>query len=192
MKELISTYRCVTGVFNDPKNLFSFLELSKTLNFRVIDVFSPYCLPGLINYLPARGKKYSLAGFASGIAGLAFSLFLVIYIFNKPVLQFGSGSGLKLAYIVPILFLFILFFAAIILTAFFTVDNHLLPGQISYIPDFPAGEDQFIVIIQSSMNTVEIKKIFENHFAIRITENEYQVLNYSIPIPLKTRRWEKH
>jgi hypothetical protein len=192
MKELFSKYNCITGIFSNLNQLIDFLEECKKNEHRILDIIVPLNYPELSGYLPSRDRKYGLVAFISGIVGLFISLSFIIYFFKIPLLQYGGNIVFKFAYIVPILFLFTVFFASLGLMLYLMITSHLLPGQVSYIPDYLQGMDQFIVIVYAGNEKDRIKKIMESCNAIHITEKEQIVLNYNIPVPLKIVKWKKH
>jgi hypothetical protein len=128
------TKQFALGIFDDEDVLLHAVENVRAAGVKIYDVFSPYPVHGIDDALGIERSRLPIAAFFFGMTGLAFALWMQIYMlgFDWPMI-IGGKPHIGLPAFVPVAFE---------LTVFFTC-RFKVP-----VMDVRATDDKFVMAIE--------------------------------------------
>ena len=143
------TKQFALGIFEDEDVLLHAVENVRAAGVKVYDVFSPYPVHGIDDALGIERSRLPIAAFFYGMTGLAFALWLQIYMLGVdwPMI-IGGKPHIALPAFVPVSFELTVFFTChgMALT-FFTITS-LYPRWKTPVMDVRATDDKFVLAIE--------------------------------------------
>ena len=143
------TKQFALGIFEDEDVLLHAVENVRAAGVKIHDVFSPYPVHGIDDALGIERSRLPIAAFFFGMTGLAFALWMQIYMlgFDWPMI-IGGKPHIALPAFVPVAFELTVFFTChgMALT-FFTITG-LYPRFKVPVMDVRATDDKFVMAIE--------------------------------------------
>ena len=143
------TKQFALGIFEDEDVLLQAVENVRAAGVKIYDVFSPYPVHGIDDALGIERSRLPIAAFFFGMAGLAFALWMQIYMlgFDWPMI-IGGKPQIGLPAFVPVAFELTVFFTCHgMAITFFTITS-LYPRWKTPVMDVRATDDKFVMAIE--------------------------------------------
>lgn len=157
-----NTKRYAIGIFDDEDILLHAVENIRAAGVKIHDVFSPYPVHGIDDALGIERSRLPIAAFFFGCVGLAFALWMQIYMlgFDWPMI-IGGKPHIALPSFIPVAFeLTVLFTAFGMMITFFTVCG-LYPKPKVAVMDLRATDDKFVMAIEMDQTSSQLPRLTE-------------------------------
>jgi hypothetical protein len=146
----------VVGCFDDEAVLFPAVKKTRSVGYKIHDVFTPMPIHGLDKAMGLRDTSLHTAGFIYGITGTATALSGIGWIFNVSwPLNFGGKSHLGLPAWIPITFELTVLFSAVGMVMTFCYLCQLAPFVKKHHFHLRATDDKFVMVIECTPKTNE-------------------------------------
>lgn len=156
------TKRYALGIFEDEDVLLHAVENLRAAGVKIFDVFSPYPVHGIDDALGIDRSRLPIAAFFFGMIGLAFALWMQIYMmgFDWPMIV-GGKPAISLPAFIPVAFELTVFFTChgMALT-FFTITG-LYPRFKVPVMDVRATDDKFVVAVEMDDRSSQLPRLTE-------------------------------
>ena len=156
------TKRYALGIFEDEDVLLHAVENLRAAGVKIFDVFSPYPVHGIDDALGIDRSRLPIAAFFFGMMGLAFALWMQIYMmgFDWPMIV-GGKPAISLPAFIPVAFELTVFFTChgMALT-FFTITG-LYPRFKVPVMDVRATDDKFVVAVEMDDRSSQLPRLTE-------------------------------
>ena len=172
----------IVGKFWDPEHLMHCLEEMHGKGVGIYDVFSPFPIHGIEQFMGIKRTRLTIAAFIYAILGLAFALILMAGVYRDwgadwfdgvltpwPM-NIGGKPSLAWVDFVPMGFeLTVLFCAHGMVLTFFIVSGYY-PGKSARLLDMRQTDDVFIIAIDGDRVTdaQKVKDIYASHGAFEV------------------------
>ncbi|WP_034256774.1 DUF3341 domain-containing protein [Adhaeribacter aquaticus] len=166
----------ILGVYDDEDVLLHAIDKIRAAGTKITTVFSPYPVHGIDDALGIERTKLPIAAFLYGCCGLAFALWMQIYMlgFDWPMI-IGGKPHIALPAFIPVSFeLTVLFTAHGMVITFFIISG-LYPRIKVPVMDVRSTDDKFIMAIEVQEGKTDIKKLdtlLRDNGAIEVNEKE--------------------
>src|SRR6476661_9883542 len=143
------TKRFALGIFDDEDVLLHAIENIRATGVKIYDVFSPYPVHGIDDALGIERSRLPIAAFFFGMTGLAFALWLQIYMlgFDWPMI-IGGKPHIALPAFIPVAFELTVFFTAHGMVLTFLIISGLYPKTNLQVMDPRSTDDKFVMAIE--------------------------------------------
>ena len=154
------TKQFALGIFDDEDVLLNAVENVRAAGVRIHDVFSPYPVHGIDDALGIERSRLPIAAFFFGMAGLAFSLWLQIYMlgFDWPMI-IGGKPQIALPAFVPVAFELTVFFTCHGMAITFFIISGLYPRLKVPVMDVRATDDKFVMAIELDETSSQLPRL---------------------------------
>jgi len=155
-----STRRFAIGIFEDEDVLLHAVENMRAAGVKIYDVFSPFPIHGIDDALGIERSRLPIAAFFFGCSGLAFALWMQIYMlgFDWPMI-IGGKPNIALPSFIPVTFeLTVLFTAFGMMITFFTISG-LYPKPKVNVLDARATDDKFVLAVELDEASSELPRL---------------------------------
>lgn len=146
--------RFALGIFEDEDVLLHAVENVREAGVKIYEVFSPFPIHGIDDALGIERSRLPIAAFFLGVTGLAFALWMQIYMlgFDYPM-NIGGKPHIALPAFIPVAFELTVFFTChgMVIT-FYTISN-LYPRWKTPVLDVRATDDKFVMAIEMNEKT---------------------------------------
>lgn len=156
------TKRYALGIFEDEDVLLHAVENVRAAGVKIYDVFSPYPVHGIDDALGIARSRLPIAAFFFGMTGLAFALWLQIYMlgFDWPMI-IGGKPHISLPAFIPVAFELTVFFTCHgMAITFFTITG-LYPRFKVPVMDVRATDDKFVMAIELDNRSSQLPRLTE-------------------------------
>lgn len=153
----------VTGVYEDEDVLLDAITQVKSSGIKIHEVYSPYPVHGIDDYLGYKRSKLPIAAFLFGVLGTTLALTMQYYMmaFDWPMIIGGKDYGAFPDFI-PVTFELTVLLASFGMVGVFMVSTNLKPWAQPRIFDLRITDDKHVMAIDIANNsTIELAKIEE-------------------------------
>ncbi|GAB2692411.1 membrane protein [Hymenobacter frigidus] len=154
------TKQFALGIFEDEDVLLHAVENVRAAGVKIHDVFSPYPVHGIDDALGIERSRLPIAAFFFGMTGLAFSLWLQIYMlgFDWPMI-IGGKPHISLPAFVPVSFELTVFFTCHGMAITFFIISGLYPRFKVPVMDVRATDDKFVMAIELDETSSQLPRL---------------------------------
>ncbi|MGI4739430.1 MAG: DUF3341 domain-containing protein [Janthinobacterium lividum] len=155
-----STKRFALGVFEDEDVLLHAVDKVRAAGVKIYEVFSPYPIHGIDDALGIERSRLPIAAFFYGMCGLAFALWMQIYMlgFDWPMI-IGGKPHIALPAFIPVSFELTVFFTCHGMVITFYTISKLYPRFKTPVLDVRSTDDKFIMAIELDENSSQMPKL---------------------------------
>ncbi|MEP0710403.1 DUF3341 domain-containing protein [Algoriphagus sp.] len=153
----------VTGVFEDEDVLLQAIKQVRSSGIKIHEVYSPYPVHGIDDYLGYKRSKLPIAAFLFGLLGTTLALTMQFYMmaFDWPMIIGGKDFGAFPDFI-PVTFELTVLLASFGMVGVFMVSTDLKPWAQPRIFDLRITDDKHVMAIDIANNSaIELAKIEE-------------------------------
>jgi len=153
----------VTGVYEDEDVLLDAITQVKSSGIKIHEVYSPYPVHGIDDYLGYKRSKLPIAAFLFGVLGTTLALTMQYYMmaFDWPMIIGGKDYGAFPDFI-PVMFELTVLLASFGMVGVFMVSTNLKPWAQPRIFDLRITDDKHVMAIDIANNSaIELAKIEE-------------------------------
>ncbi|MDR7130408.1 hypothetical protein J2X69_002758 [Algoriphagus sp. 4150] len=153
----------VTGVYEDEDVLLHAIKEVKSSGIKIHEVYSPYPVHGIDDYLGYKRSKLPIAAFLFGLLGTTLALTMQYYMmaFDWPMIIGGKDHGAFPDFI-PVTFELTVLLASFGMVGVFMVSTNLKPWAQPRIFDLRITDDKHVLAIDIANNSaIELAKIEE-------------------------------
>ena len=146
--------RFALGIFEDEDVLLHAIENIREAGVKIYEVFSPFPVHGIDEALGIERSRLPIAAFFLGMTGLAFSLWMQIYMlgFDWPMI-IGGKPHIALPAFIPVAFELTVFFTCHGMVITFYAISSLYPRWKTPVLDVRSTDDKFVVAIEMNEKT---------------------------------------
>ena len=154
------TKRFALGVFEDEDVLLHAVDNVRAAGVKIYEVFSPYPIHGIDDALGIERSRLPIAAFFYGMCGLAFALWMQIYMlgFDWPMI-IGGKPAIALPAFIPVSFELTVFFTCHGMVITFYTISKLYPRFKTPVLDVRSTDDKFIMAIELDENSSQMPKL---------------------------------
>jgi hypothetical protein len=153
----------VTGVYEDEDVLLQAITQVRSSGIKIHEVYSPYPVHGIDDYLGYKRSKLPIAAFLFGLLGTSLALTMQYYMmaFDWPMIIGGKDYGAFPDFI-PVTFELTVLLASFGMVGVFMVSTDLKPWAQPRIFDLRITDDKHVMAIDIANNSaIELAKIEE-------------------------------
>ena len=166
----------ILGVYDDEDVLLHAIEKIRSAGTKIYTVFSPYPVHGIDDALGIERSRLPIAAFIYGLTGLAFALWMQIYMlgFDWPMI-IGGKPHIGLPAFIPVSFELTVFFCAHGLVITFLIVCGLYPRMKVPVFDLRSTDDKFIMAIEVKAGVTDIQHVntlLRDNGAVEVNEKE--------------------
>ena len=171
-----STKRFALGVFDDEDTLLHAVDNVRAAGVKIYDVFSPYPVHGIDDALGIERSRLPIAAFFYGMCGLAFSLWMQIYMlgFDWPMI-IGGKPNIALPAFIPVSFELTVFFTCHGMVITFYTISKLYPRFKTPVLDVRSTDDKFVMAIlldEQSSQMPQLTQLLRENGASEVNQKE--------------------
>ena len=169
------TKRFALGIFEDEDVLLHAVENIRGAGVKIYEVFTPFPIHGMDDALGIERSRLPIAAFFYGMTGLAFALWMQIYMlgFDWPMI-IGGKPHIALPAFIPVSFELTVFFCCHGMVITFYTISGLYPRWRTPVLDVRSTDDKFVVAIElnekSDLNG--LTKLLRENGASEVNEKE--------------------
>jgi Protein of unknown function (DUF3341) len=172
----MTTKKYILGVYDDEDVLLHAIEKVRAAGTKIYTVFSPYPVHGIDDALGIERSRLPIAAFLYGLTGLAFALWMQIYMlgFDWPMI-IGGKPHIALPSFIPVSFELTVFFTGHGLVLTFLIVCGLYPRLKTHVFDLRSTDDKFIMAIEVKEGVTDLEKVdtlLRNNGAIEVNQKE--------------------
>lgn len=166
----------ILGVYEDEDVLLHAIEKIREAGTKITTVFSPYPIHGIDDVLGIERSRLPIAAFLYGCCGLAFALWMQIYMlgFDWPMI-IGGKPHIALPAFIPVSFEMTVLFTAHGMVITFLIVCGLYPRMKTPVFDVRSTDDKFIMAIEVKEGVTDLNKVstlLRDNGAIEVNEKE--------------------
>lgn len=153
----------VTGVYEDEDVLLQAITKIRSSGIKIHEVYSPYPVHGIDDYLGYKRSRLPIAAFLFGLLGTTLALTMQYYMmaFDWPMIIGGKDHGAFPDFI-PVTFELTVLLASFGMVGVFMVSTNLKPWAQPRIFDLRITDDKHVMAIDIANNSaIELAKIEE-------------------------------
>ena len=156
------TKRFALGIFEDEDVLLHAVDNVRAAGVKIYDVFSPYPVHGIDDALGIERSRLPIAAFFYGMCGLAFALWMQIYMlgFDWPMI-IGGKPHIALPAFIPVSFELTVFFTCHGMVITFYTISSLYPRFKTPVLDARSTDDKFVLAIELDETSSQLPKLTE-------------------------------
>ena len=154
------TKRFALGIFDDEDVLLHAIDNVRGAGVKIYDVFSPYPVHGIDDALGIERSRLPIAAFFYGMCGLAFALWMQIYMlgFDWPMI-IGGKPHIALPAFIPVTFELTVFFTCHGMVITFYTISKLYPRFKTPVLDVRSTDDKFVMAIELDENSSQLPQL---------------------------------
>ena len=148
------TKRFALGIFEDEDVLLHAVENVREAGVKIYEVFTPFPIHGIDDALGIERSRLPIAAFFYGLTGLAFALWMQIYMlgFDWPMI-IGGKPHIALPAFIPVSFELTVFFCCHGMVITFYTISKLYPRWKTPVLDVRSTDDKFVMAIELNEKT---------------------------------------
>ncbi|WPR74288.1 DUF3341 domain-containing protein [Algoriphagus sp. NG3] len=153
----------VTGVYEDEDVLLQAIKEVRSSGIKIHEVYSPYPVHGIDDYLGYKRSKLPIAAFLFGLLGTTLALTMQFYMmrFDWPMI-IGGKDFAAFPDFIPVTFELTVLLASFGMVGVFMVSTNLKPWAQPRIFDLRITDDKHVMAIDIANNSaVELARIEE-------------------------------
>jgi hypothetical protein len=165
-------------VYKNTRNLIQGVKILNKEKISIQQIYSPYPVHNIYKFIYNYKKNHlSEIAFISGLLGCVISSLLTWYTTNYDWIQ-NIGGKPSYSWIsnfpsfIPVIFEFIIFFAAHCMFIYYLISCKLYPGKININPDPRTTNDKFMIVIQYIQNK---KTLYQTLIKNGLYEIKYKI-----------------
>jgi len=171
-----STKRFALGIFDDEDTLLHAVDNVRAAGVKIYDVFSPYPIHGIDDALGIERSRLPIAAFFYGMCGLAFALWMQIYMlgFDWPMI-IGGKPNIALPAFIPVSFELTVFFTCHGMVITFYTISKLYPRFKTPVLDVRSTDDKFVMAIlldEQSSQMPQLTQLLRENGASEVNQKE--------------------
>ncbi len=154
----------LVGVFNNEDVLLSAIKKIRKEGVKSMEVYTPYPVHHLDEYLGHKYSRLSKAAFMFGATGTTLAITMQVFMlgFAWPM-DIGGKDHISPPAFVPVTFELTVLFAALGMVATFLLSNNLLPWRFKpFMFDPRSTDDKFVMAIEMDKNTSHTEDFITN------------------------------
>jgi hypothetical protein len=168
--------RFAVGIFEDEDVLLNAIDNIRAAGVKIYDVFSPYPVHGIDDALGIERSRLPIAAFFFGCCGLAFALWMQIYMlgFDWPMI-IGGKPNIALPSFIPVCFELTVFFTCHGMVITFYIISSLYPRFNTPVIDVRSTDDKFVVAVELDESSSQLSKLttlFRDNGASEVNHKE--------------------
>ncbi|RDC61554.1 DUF3341 domain-containing protein [Adhaeribacter pallidiroseus] len=168
----------ILGVFEDEEVLLHAIENIRCAGTKIYEVFSPFPVHGIDDVLGIKRSRLPIAAFLYGCGGLAFALWMQIYMmgFDWPMI-IGGKPHIALPSFIPVSFELTVFCTAHGMVITFLIVCGLYPRMKVPVLDVRSTDDKFVMAIEVKDGVTDINKVndlLRSNGAIEVNQKEVE------------------
>ena len=146
----------ILGVYDDEDVLLHAIEKVRAAGTKIYTVFSPYPVHGIDDALGIERSRLPIAAFIYGLTGLAFALWMQIYMlgFDWPMI-IGGKPHAALPPFIPVTFEFTVLLSALGMVATFLIVSDMKPYGKPRQFDVRSTDDKLVMAIDLDVNRAQ-------------------------------------
>jgi len=152
----MKTHNYIEIELDDQHKLISTLSLLKNKGIQIVDVFTPYSVKGIEEYLPIKKSYMGVAGLLSGLITLLLVLYFQVWVSSEayPLVYGAKPYRTWLSY-VPVLFESIVLFAVVAIVLVFLIEIRMSSKRKRDRFNLISTGNKFAIIIHDDENITE-------------------------------------
>jgi hypothetical protein len=171
-----STKRFALGIFDDEDTLLHAVDNVRAAGVKIYDVFTPYPIHGIDDALGIERSRLPIAAFFYGMCGLAFALWMQIYMlgFDWPMI-IGGKPNIALPAFIPVSFELTVFFTCHGMVITFYTISKLYPRFKTPVLDVRSTDDKFVMAIlldEQSSQMPQLTQLLRENGASEVNQKE--------------------
>jgi hypothetical protein len=169
----------VTGVYEDEDVLLHAIKEVRSSGIKIHEVYSPYPVHGIDDYLGYKRSKLPIAAFLFGILGTSLALTMQYYMmsFDWPMIIGGKDYGAFPDFI-PVTFELTVLLASFGMVGVFMVSTDLKPWAQPRIFDLRITDDKHVMAIDiannSALGLAKIEEILKSSGASEVNKKSFE------------------
>ncbi|RAI90198.1 DUF3341 domain-containing protein [Algoriphagus yeomjeoni] len=169
----------VTGVYEDEDVLLQAITKVRSSGIKIHEVYSPYPVHGIDDYLGYKRSKLPIAAFLFGLLGTTLALTMQFYMmkFDWPMIIGGKDYGAFPDFI-PVTFELTVLLASFGMVGVFMVSTNLKPWAQPRIFDLRITDDKHVMAIDiannSAMELAKIEEILKSSGASEVNKKSFE------------------
>jgi len=168
----------ILGVFEDEEVLLHAIENIRSAGTKIYEVFTPFPVHGIDDVLGIKRSRLPIAAFLYGCCGLAFALWMQIYMmgFDWPMIV-GGKPHIALPSFIPVSFELTVFCTAHGMVITFLIVCGLYPRLKVPVLDARSTDDKFVMAIEVKDGVTDINKVndlLRSNGAVEVNQKEVE------------------
>jgi hypothetical protein len=168
----------ILGVFEDEEVLLHAIENIRSAGTKIYEVFTPFPVHGIDDVLGIKRSRLPIAAFLYGCCGLAFALWMQIYMmgFDWPMI-IGGKPHIALPSFIPVSFELTVFCTAHGMVLTFLIVCGLYPRMKVPVLDVRSTDDKFVMAIEVKDGVTDINKVndlLRSNGAVEVNQKEVE------------------
>jgi len=169
----------VTGVYEDEDVLLHAIKQVRSSGIKIHEVYSPYPVHGIDDYLGYKRSKLPIAAFLFGLLGTSLALTMQFYMmrFDWPMI-IGGKDYAAFPDFIPVTFELTVLLAAFGMVGVFMVSTNLKPWAQPRIFDLRITDDKHVMAIDiannSAMELAKIEEILKSSGASEVNKKSFE------------------
>lgn len=169
----------ILGVYDDEDVLLHAIKDVRTSGVNIQEVYSPYPVHGIDDYLGYKRSRLPVAAFLFGMLGTCLALTMQYYmlVFDWPMIIGGKDFG-PLPDFIPVTFELTVLLASFGMVGVFMVSSNLKPWGQPRIFDLRITDDKHVMAIDiannSSMEVARIEEILKSSGATEVNKKSFE------------------
>jgi hypothetical protein len=169
----------VTGVYEDEDVLLHAIKQVRSSGIKIHEVYSPYPVHGIDDYLGYKRSKLPIAAFLFGLLGTTLALTMQYYMmaFDWPMIIGGKDFG-ALPDFIPVTFELTVLLASFGMVGVFMVSTDLKPWAQPRIFDLRITDDKHVMAIDiannSAMELAKIEEVLKSSGASEVNKKSFE------------------
>lgn len=166
----------ILGVFEDEEVLLHAIENIRAAGTKIYEVFTPFPVHGIDDVLGIKRSRLPIAAFLYGCCGLAFALWMQIYMmgYDWPMI-IGGKPHIALPAFIPVSFELTVFCTAHGMVITFLIVCGLYPRLKVPVLDVRSTDDKFVMAIEVKDGVTDINKVndlLRSNGAVEVNQKE--------------------
>jgi hypothetical protein len=168
----------ILGVFEDEEVLLHAIENIRAAGTKIYEVFTPFPIHGIDDVLGIKRSRLPIAAFLYGCCGLAFALWMQIYMmgYDWPMI-IGGKPHVALPAFIPVSFELTVFCTAHGMVITFLIVCGLYPRMKVPVLDVRSTDDKFVMAIEVKDGVTDINKVndlLRSNGAVEVNQKEVE------------------
>ncbi|QNF33464.1 DUF3341 domain-containing protein [Adhaeribacter swui] len=168
----------ILGVFEDEEVLLHAIENIRAAGTKIYEVFTPFPVHGIDDVLGIKRSRLPIAAFLYGCCGLAFALWMQIYMmgYDWPMI-IGGKPHVALPSFIPVSFELTVFCTAHGMVLTFLIVCGLYPRLKVPVLDVRSTDDKFVMAIEVKEGVTDITKVndlLRSNGAVEVNQKEVE------------------
>ena len=170
--------RFVVGSFEQEADLLQAVQAARSFGWRIRDVYTPYAVHGLDQFMGMKRSWLPRACFAWGLSGVVLALWFQFWTSTRDwPLNVGGRPWNSLPAFVPVTFEAMVLFAGLGLVLTWLIICRLYPGK-KVVPLIPqVSDNRFALVVEESDRPFDpgaVQQLFQDCHAVSVEERSLE------------------